>query len=73
VKNFYFAILVWLLFAVPQRAQFLVDAGVPYAITNVTVIDTAGGPPRPNTTVILEGDRIAYVGSAVFALSSRLT
>jgi imidazolonepropionase-like amidohydrolase len=63
VKNFYFAILVWQLFAVPQRAQFLVDAGVPYAITNVTVIDTAGGPPRPNTTVVIEGDRISYVGN----------
>ncbi len=34
----------------------------PLAITGVTVIDTAGGPPRPNQTVLIRGDRIAAVG-----------
>jgi hypothetical protein len=29
------------------------------AITHVTVIDTAGGPPRPDVTVLIRGDRIA--------------
>ena len=32
------------------------------AITNVTVIDTAGGPSRPAMTVVVEGERITAVG-----------
>ena len=31
------------------------------AITNVTVIDTTGGPNRPGMTVVLEGNRIVAV------------
>src|SRR5262249_3158300 len=34
----------------------------PLAITGVTLIDTAGGPSRPNQTVLIRGDRIAAVG-----------
>ena len=62
VKKFCFAILVWLLFALPQWAQSLEGAGVPYVITNVTVVDTAGGPSRPNFSVVIDGNRITYVG-----------
>ncbi len=36
----------------------------PLAITNVTVIDTTGGPNRPGMTVVVEGDRITAVGQA---------
>src|SRR5262245_15246813 len=32
------------------------------AITNVTVVDTAGGPNRPGMTVLVDGDRITMVG-----------
>ena len=31
------------------------------AITDVTVIDATGAPPRPTTTVVIEGDRIAEI------------
>ena len=34
------------------------------AITNVTVVDVAGGPSRPGQTVVVAGDRIASVGPA---------
>ena len=34
----------------------------PLAITNVTVVDTTGGPNRPGMTVLVEGDRIMTVG-----------
>ena len=62
VKKFCFAIMVWLLFALPQWAQELEGPGVPYAITNVTVVDTTGGPSRPNFIVVIDGSRITYVG-----------
>lgn len=32
------------------------------AITNVTVIDATGGPPRSNATVVVSGERITAVG-----------
>jgi imidazolonepropionase-like amidohydrolase len=32
------------------------------AITNVTVVDTTGGPNRPGMTVLVEGNRITTVG-----------
>jgi imidazolonepropionase-like amidohydrolase len=41
-----------------QRAQAADIASV-LAITNVTVVDTAGGPNRPGRTVVVRGDRIA--------------
>ena len=31
------------------------------AITDVTLIDATGAPPRPKTTVVIEGDRIAEI------------
>lgn len=36
--------------------------GAPIAITHVTVIDTTGGPAQPDTTVLIDGPRIAQVG-----------
>ncbi len=39
-------------------------AAPPLAITNVTVIDTTGGPARAGMTVVVEGDRIVQVESA---------
>jgi len=36
----------------------------PLAITNVTVIDATGAPPRPGQTVLIRDRRIAVVGSA---------
>ena len=32
------------------------------AITNVTVIDATGAPPRPDMTVLISGERIAALG-----------
>src|SRR5580704_11482513 len=66
MTKIYAALVVWLLFALPQWAQGLEWSGVPYAITNVTVVDTTGGPSRPNFTVVIEGDRISYVGKGHF-------
>lgn len=41
------------------------SAGSPaLAITNVTVVDVAGGPSRPGQTVVVSGNRIARVGPA---------
>ena len=51
-----------LLCAVVQRVHSLEGASVPIAITNVTVIDTTGGPAQPNMTVVIEGDRITRLG-----------
>ncbi|MGH9746298.1 MAG: amidohydrolase family protein, partial [Candidatus Acidiferrales bacterium] len=48
-------------FAAPQQAQSLEGTGVPIVVTNVTVIDTTGGPARPNMTVVIDGDRISAV------------
>ncbi|HEU4532597.1 MAG TPA: hypothetical protein VFS00_00720, partial [Polyangiaceae bacterium] len=36
----------------------------PLAIEDVTVIDTAGGPPRPHSTVLVEDGRVVAVGPA---------
>ena len=60
------ALAALLLFAVPQHAQSLEGAGVPYAITNVTVINTTGGPSRSGMTVVVDGARISYVGKGHF-------
>lgn len=62
MKKICLAMVVWLLFPYPQRAQSLEGSGVPYAITNVTVIDTTGGASRPNVTVLIDGNRISYIG-----------
>ena len=36
----------------------------PLEITDVTVIDTMGGPAKPGQTVVVEGNRISQVGDA---------
>ena len=41
------------------------------AITNVTVVDVAGGPSRPAQTVLVSGNRIASVGPAAGARAPR--
>jgi adenine deaminase len=55
------AALGLLLCAAAHRAPSLEAAEAPLAITNVTVIDTTGGPARLNMTVVVEGDRISRV------------
>lgn len=44
------------------QLQSLEASSGAYAITNVTVIDTTGGPVKPNMTVVIQGNRITYVG-----------
>ena len=56
------AILALLLCAGARSARSL-EASGPIAITNVTVVDTTGGPAKPNMTVVIRGDRIAAVGA----------
>ncbi|MEX1245624.1 MAG: hypothetical protein WEF99_12695 [Thermoanaerobaculia bacterium] len=51
-----------LLCVLPLPAQTPAGARGPIAITRVTVINTTGGPPRPDMTVEIEGDRITRVG-----------
>ena len=58
------AVLALLLGAGAQPAAAVEPAGPPVAITNVTVIDTTGGPAKPNMTVVIQGGRIAAVGAA---------
>jgi hypothetical protein len=38
--------------------------GETFAITDVTLIDATGAPPRPKTTVVIEGDRITEIRSS---------
>ena len=33
-------------------------------LAHVTVIDVAGGPPKPDMTVVIKGDRISDIGKA---------
>lgn len=61
------ALLLLVVFA-PYVPAGPVAAGPPaVAITHVTVIDTTGGPVRPDTTVIVTGDRITHVGPSATA------
>lgn len=62
MRTFWLALAALLLCPLPQHAQSLEGSGVPIVITNVTVIDTTGGPSRPEMTVIIKGDRITQVG-----------
>ncbi len=62
MKGFWLALVVLLLSAVNLHAQSLEGSGVSIAITNVTVIDTTGGPAHSGMTVIIDGDRITQVG-----------
>ncbi|HEX9596004.1 MAG TPA: hypothetical protein VF982_03935, partial [Anaerolineales bacterium] len=36
----------------------------PLVLTHVTVIDVAGGPPKPDMTVVITDDRISDIGEA---------
>ena len=40
-------------------------ASRPFAIVGATLVDGSGSPARPNTTVVIDGDRIASVGGDV--------
>jgi predicted amidohydrolase YtcJ len=54
-----------LLAACTSRPASAPAAGAaPLAITNVTVVDVAGGPSRPGQTVLVSGERIVSVGPA---------
>ena len=53
------ALLLLLLVSVDLRAQDL-RAGV-LALTHVTVIDMTGAPPKPDMTVVIEGNRITSI------------
>ncbi len=43
------------------------STSTPVAITHVTVVDTTGGPARPDMTVVVEGNRITQVAPAAGA------
>jgi imidazolonepropionase-like amidohydrolase len=60
------ALLVALLLAActSRPASAPVAGAALLAITNVTVVDVAGGPSRPGQTVVISGDRITSVGPA---------
>jgi hypothetical protein len=65
---FLFTALLCLLLLGPVGARVApppppADPGV-LAITNVTVIDATGAPPRRRTTVLIRGERIVAVGPA---------
>ena len=44
--------------ATPDRTQ------APIVLTHVTIIDVAGAAPRPDTTVVITGDRISAIGDS---------
>jgi hypothetical protein len=56
------ACLLLLILSVNHRAQ-QTQTGV-LAFTNVTVIDMTGAPPKPDMTVVIEGNRITALGKA---------
>jgi imidazolonepropionase-like amidohydrolase len=51
-----------LLLIAPWEQSALRSQSKSVAITNVTVIDATGGPPRSNVTVVVKGERIDAVG-----------
>ncbi len=59
--------------AVPALLAALLSAAPapPLAITNVTIIDTAGGPSRAAMTVVVEGERIKVVGETANTAAPR--
>ena len=59
-----FTALLLSLLAVSAQVRSGDPAHPRLAITHVTVIDTAGGPAQADMTVVVEGERIAAVGSA---------
>jgi imidazolonepropionase-like amidohydrolase len=62
-----------LFLAAPARgqSQSLEGPSDAYAITNVTVIDTTGGPVKSNVTVVIDGNRITYVGKGRARVSKK--
>ena len=45
-----------------QSDPVAIPHGGPVAITHVTVIDATGAAPRPETTVVVRGERIEALG-----------
>ena len=45
----------------------------PVAITRVTIVDVAGGPPRPDMTVLIDGERsLPSAGAEKWRFPTRL-
>lgn len=59
MKQRWLAVFALGVFAGPLRAQ---SPAAAIAFTNVTIIDTSGGPARAAMTVVVRGQRIAQVG-----------
>src|SRR5262245_57763045 len=58
-------LLLLLTLAIPSAARAADEPATrPLAITNVTVIDTTGGPSQSAMTVLITGDRITAVGKS---------
>jgi hypothetical protein len=58
-----FTLLLTILLPVPLTAQINL-AGQPLALTHVTVIDMTGAPPKPEMTVVINGNRITAIGKS---------
>jgi hypothetical protein len=58
--------VLWMVCIVPlvSAAQSRQFASKPLEITDVTVIDTSGAPPKADQTIAVEGNRISQVGDA---------
>lgn len=62
IKPAALALSLILTFAGPTWSQ--TPRPKPLALTHVTVIDGTGAPPRADVTVLVEGDRITWVGES---------
>lgn len=60
----YSALLLVLLLLASSARPNAADAQKHLVVTHVTVIDVAGGPARPDYTVVITGDRITEMGEA---------
>ena len=60
----YSALLLVLLLLASSARPNAADAQKQLVVTHVTVIDVAGGPARPDYTVVITGDRITEMGEA---------
>lgn len=56
--------LVWLMAPGLLSAQFKSDPQQELAFTHVTVIDTRGGAPQSDATVVISGNRIVAIGES---------
>lgn len=61
-RHFFSALTALFLAAIAYHPAHSATATLPLALTNVTVIDTAGGPAQPNMVVLVTGSRITAVG-----------